>query len=291
MGYSGRYHAASLAAVFIALAIGILIGIGLADDVVSTASEEVESALRSDLSAAEDRADELQSELDRDQRFTQQVISPLLANRLPGQRVALIQFGDVPEEVAADARDAIEASGADLSSVATVARPPDLTALSNALPPRFAGIRRESDPAAALGKAIGVGIVRNGPIVEALKPDLFESFTGDLQGVDRVVLARADDSDLDSEERELAATFESGITTGIAERAVSTVGTELSDADPGTLGPFIDAGISTVDHLDLPAGQVSLVYALDGFEGNYGVKEESRSFLPDFGRGGQATQP
>jgi len=29
MGYSGRYHAASLAAVFIALAIGILIGVGL----------------------------------------------------------------------------------------------------------------------------------------------------------------------------------------------------------------------------------------------------------------------
>ena len=34
MGYSARYHAASLAAVFLALAIGILIGVGLGDNVV-----------------------------------------------------------------------------------------------------------------------------------------------------------------------------------------------------------------------------------------------------------------
>ena len=291
MGYSGRYHAASLAAVFIALAVGILIGIGLADDVVSTASEEVESALRSDLSAAEERADELQAQLDRDQRFSQQVLTPLLANRLPGQRVALIQFGDVPEEISVDAREAIEASGADLSSVATIARPPDLQALSEDLPQRFAKIRREPDPVAALGEAIGSGIVRNGGIVEVLKPSLFESFTGDLQGVDRVVLARADDSDLAPDERELAATFEDAITAGIDERAVATAGVELSDADPSTLGPFIDAGIATVDHLDLPAGRVSLVYALDGIDGNYGVKDEARSFLPDFGRGGQAEAP
>ncbi len=36
MGYSARYHAASLAAVFLALAIGILIGVGLGDNVVRT---------------------------------------------------------------------------------------------------------------------------------------------------------------------------------------------------------------------------------------------------------------
>ena len=47
MGYSGRYHAASLAAVFLALAIGILIGVGLGDDVVSSAAEDLEASLRS----------------------------------------------------------------------------------------------------------------------------------------------------------------------------------------------------------------------------------------------------
>ena len=63
MGYSGRYHAASLAAVFVALAIGILIGVGLADDVVSGASEELEDSLRGDLDEANAETDDLRSQL------------------------------------------------------------------------------------------------------------------------------------------------------------------------------------------------------------------------------------
>ncbi len=42
MGYSGRYHAASLAAVFLALAIGILIGVGLGHNVLSGAQRDLE---------------------------------------------------------------------------------------------------------------------------------------------------------------------------------------------------------------------------------------------------------
>ena len=117
-----------------------------------------------------------------------------------------------------------------------------------------------------------------------LKPDVFESFTGNLQGADRVILARSDTDDLDAGEREATNTFEDAVIAGIDDRALATVGAELTTMDPSTLGPFIDAGLPTVDHLDLPAGQVSLVYALDGIDGNYGVKDEARSFLPDFER-------
>ena len=49
MGYSGRYHAASLAAVFLALAIGILIGVGLGHNVLSGAQKDLEQSLKSDL--------------------------------------------------------------------------------------------------------------------------------------------------------------------------------------------------------------------------------------------------
>ena len=45
MGYSGRYHAASLAAVFLALAIGILIGVGLGHNVVSGTTKNLEQSL------------------------------------------------------------------------------------------------------------------------------------------------------------------------------------------------------------------------------------------------------
>lgn len=291
MGYSGRYHAASLAAVFIALAVGILIGIGLADDVVSSASEELQASLRSDLSAAQDRADGLQAELDQGRRFSDQVLPALVADRLNGQRVALIEFGAVSDDVAVDARDAVNAAGGDLSSIAQIAQPPDSAALAGALPPRFASIRRGPDALSALGREIGAEIVGGGPLVVALKPELFASFTGTLRGVDRVIVARAPGADLDPVQKAATSTFEDALLQGMVETATAGVGVELTTTDPTTLQPFIDAGMATVDHLDLPAGEVSLVYALNGLDGNYGVKDDARSYLPAFDRGATAPTP
>jgi len=287
MGYSGRYHAASLAAVFIALAVGILIGIGLADDVVSSASEELETSLRSDLSDAQDRADELQGQLDRGDRFSEAVLTPLLENRLFGQKVALVELGAVSEHVVDDSRSAVETAGGDLSAVVRIARPPDVDELLDDLPPQLSSIRRQDDQLEQLGEAVGTGIARDGPIVEALKPALFESFAGDLRNVDQIIVSRADTEGLNADERDAVNAFEQAIVEGIDERAAATVGVELSDQDPSTLAPFVDAGLATVDDIDLPAGQVSLVFALDGVDGNFGIKEQARSFLPDFGR--QAT--
>ena len=52
MGYSGRYHAASLAAVFVALAIGILIGVGLGHKVVSGTTKNLAQMWRNTAIAA-----------------------------------------------------------------------------------------------------------------------------------------------------------------------------------------------------------------------------------------------
>ena len=52
MGYSARYHAASLAAVFLALAVGILIGVGFGSDIVNGTADDLEQSLPSDLDDA-----------------------------------------------------------------------------------------------------------------------------------------------------------------------------------------------------------------------------------------------
>ena len=95
MGYSGRYHAASLAAVFVALAIGILIGVGLADDVVSGVSEELEDSLRADLDEANAEVDDLSSQLKVESEFSDAVGPALVAGRLDRERVAMVEFGEV----------------------------------------------------------------------------------------------------------------------------------------------------------------------------------------------------
>ncbi|MFN8112371.1 MAG: copper transporter [Solirubrobacterales bacterium] len=285
MGYSGRYHAASLAAVFIALAVGILIGIGLADDVVSSASEELEASLRSDLQAAEEKSDDLQTEVDRGDRFSSQIVPEVLAGKLVGRRVALIELGGADDQLVSDARDAIESADGELAAVAQIALPPDEQALIDDLPPRYAGLKRDSDSLTKIGEAVGRELAGGGPTIRRLSPDLFARFSGDLRGVDDLVIARVPPDDLSAGERDATETFEAGILDGAAAAPADDVGAELTTTDPSTLGPFIDAGIPTVDHLDLPAGAIGLVYALDGFAGNFGVKEEASGLLPDFGRG------
>jgi hypothetical protein len=285
MGYSGRYHAASLAAVFIALAVGILIGIGLADDVVSSASEELEASLRSDLEAAEGRAGDLEDTLEESEKFGQQILPETLAGRLAGRRVALVGLGEADGELVTAARDAVEAADGELSAVAEIALPPDTEALVDDLPRRFARIRRDPDPAAAIGRAVGAELPGGGPVIEALAPDLFTRFSGDLRGVDAVVVTRSPPDDLDPGAREETAALEGALLSAVERAAPDSAGAELTTADPTTLEPMIEARMPTVDHLDLPAGQVSLVYVLTGVDGNYGVKEEARGYLPDFNRG------
>ncbi len=121
-------------------------------------------------------------------------------------------------------------------------------------------------------------------MINALEPDLFTRISGNLHGVDGIVLARIP-GDIPPGERDASATFEQGVIDGVAGSGADSAGVELVATDPSTLGPFIDAGMTTIDHLDLPAGQVGLVYALDGYAGNYGIKEEARSYMPDFGHG------
>lgn len=285
MGYSGRYHAASLAAVFIALAVGILIGIGLADDVVSSASEELEASLRSDLSAAQEKADGLQADLDRSNRFSSQIVPEVLAGKLTGKRIALVQLGGSDDSIVADTREAVETADGELTAVAQIALPPDERALIDDLPPRFARLKREADPLAAIGEEVGRELAGGGPLIGALEPDLFARFSGNLRGVDGIVVARIPPEDLNPKQRGQTDSFEAGILDGVAASPAEDAGVELTSTDPSTLGPFVDAGMPTVDHLDLPAGAVALAYVLEGAEGNYGVKDEATSYLPDFRRG------
>ena len=282
MGYSGRYHAASLAAVFVALAVGILIGIGLADDVVSSASEEVRDSLRSDLDDAGSEIDTLEADLDREREFTDAAAPALVAGRLARDRVALISLGGLPDdETPREVQEAVEAGGAELASVASLDLPADLPAVTAAAGGRFDGPGRDSARAVQLGEAVGRQMIGGGPLVERVSSELFSSFNGRLAGVNRVVLVSRPPADLEGqvsgEERE----FASALLRGIDGRAAGAAGVERTSTEPTTLGAFSSVGIPTVDNVDTEPGQVALVFALLGAEGDFGVKEGATSLLPD----------
>ena len=80
MGYSARYHAASLVAVFLALAVGILIGAGLGDNLVSDTEANLRDSLEGDIEDARGEADELQVALDRERAFSTRAYPALVGD-------------------------------------------------------------------------------------------------------------------------------------------------------------------------------------------------------------------
>ena len=87
MGYSARYHATSLIAVFLALAIGILIGAEFGGAALNNTRKDLERSLIGNLQDARSRADQLSGELGRADEFAERVYPVLVRNRLAGKRI------------------------------------------------------------------------------------------------------------------------------------------------------------------------------------------------------------
>src|SRR5690349_4943890 len=133
MGYSARYHAASLVAVFLALAVGILVGAEFGGDALTNTRRDLEHSLVGNLQDARSRADELGAELDRSEEFGERVYPVLTRNRLRGRRIGILALGGLPSEVTGDVEDALGPTGARLVGVGVVREPVDVNGLAGDL--------------------------------------------------------------------------------------------------------------------------------------------------------------
>lgn len=281
MGYSARYHAVSLAAVFVALAIGVLIGVGFGDDVVSGTSENLQSSLRGDLDEARSEVEEVTAELEREREFGRRVFPGLVGTRLVGRRVGIVALGELPGDVGGNVEDALDPTGAELAAVAVVREPPDARALLDGpLRSRF-GRPRDLDAVEDYGRAAGRQLVDGGPLLEGTSDRLLSRVSGELADLDAVVVVREPAEELEPDEREAIEALESGILDGIVASGAAAVGVERSDDEASSVELFDSFGIPTVDDVDLVAGRVAMVMALEGAEGNYGVKPSADRLLPD----------
>src|SRR5262245_51888391 len=112
-----RYHVASLAAVFVALVIGVLFGVGLSGQGFVTDSERTKLEDRiNDLSARVDaerqRADDLVQGQQAAAAFAADAYPLLVADRLKGRKVAVVVVGSRNDSSVVDeALDAVSDAG------------------------------------------------------------------------------------------------------------------------------------------------------------------------------------
>ncbi len=283
MGYSGRYHAASLAAVFLALAIGILIGVGFGSDVVSGTAEDLESSLGSDLDEANERIGELEDELDREAEFGEQAYPGLVDGRLRGREIALVAFGDLDEAAAADVRSALQPSGATLSEIAVVREPPEADAAVDAAREDARGQISRDEALGRVARRAGRLLVLGGGDFADLRASLFTRYSGEPGDVDGVVILRARPEELSERDAERTDRLEEELIAGMGEVSdrLPLVGAERSDTEPSSIEFFDTHTDASVDNTDQLPGKVSLVYTLGCAEGNFGVKETADTLMPD----------
>jgi hypothetical protein len=281
-GYSARYHAASLAAVFLALAIGILIGVGFGDDVVSGTTEQLEQSLQNDVEDARQDAEELRGELDREREFGEAVYPALVGDDLTGERVAVIALGGLPGGVADDVKRALDPAGAEIAEVAVVREPPDVGALAGQLEgTRHARLKRDPDAIESFGRAVGRQLVLGGGVIRRVRAQLLSRFSGRPGRVDDVVIVREAPSDLDERDAETTGRFEDGLLEGIVDSGLPSVGVEQVGTEESSIELFDSHDLSSVDSIELISGRVAMVSVLLGAEGNFGVKDTADELLPD----------
>lgn len=283
MGYSARYHAASLAAVFLALAIGILIGAGLGGNVLNDTEDRLRKSLESDLADARSQSDDLRSSLERQREFATGVYPALVGDRLAGEKVGVIALGDLPGSISDDIEQALQPTGADLGEVSVVRTPPDVSGLADQLKgTRFAKIGKDPALLESLGRKFGRELaLGGGGLVDKSRGVLLARSSGEGNSLSRVVLVRTPATDLSPKERTQLDSFETGVVEGVRRSGLNGVAVEASDADPSSIPFFKGHDMATVDDVDATAGRVAMVFALLGASGDFGVKDTADRLLPE----------
>jgi copper transport outer membrane protein MctB len=277
-----RYHVASLAAVFLALLIGILVGVGIADrGYVDKAQrgllEQKISKLQSDLAAARKNADSLQAQQRATEAFVNDTYPELMANRLRGKSMALVFLGPADPKIRTSLEQALTDAGArGWVRVRALKLPLDVPQVDKTLAgepklARYVGDARLP----ALGKSLAEELAGGGkaPLWTTLAEQIVAERTGSEQRpADGVIVVRTAGKQYDG-----TASFLQGFYSGLIAAPVPVVGVERADATESVVRAFHHNGISSVDDVDQPSGRFALALLLSGAKaGQYGIKSSAK---------------
>lgn len=283
-----RYHITSLAAIFLALGIGILIGSSMigSDAMTKQQKKMIEgiekefALLREENKQNEEQLIKSQEVMANQQQFNQSVLPLLVRDKLKGRKVALLDLNYHKEHDGL--ANVLRSAGADVQSVTVV----NLSLLKDPiLSKQTAGILGNTkndnpdkylpDLARLLAGAIATG--ENGDLIRFLDDNEVIKISGNygppLQ--DLILVGGSDSKDLD-----YAKKFDLVMVKNLQKAGIGVYGVEDSQTPISYMRYYQNARLTTVDDIDTTYGQLALVQAMFGYPGNYGIKPSAEAFLP-----------
>lgn len=290
-----KYHIYSLAAVFVALATGVLVGIGLSGGPAghskaitrqSQAIQRLNEQFRhysEKLSLKQASLDHLYADLNGADALARGWLPGIVKGTLAGRGVAVVQLGEA-EDLVSPVRRALLLSGATVNSVVKIDtgfgfdNAAKMQKVAQSIPLEFQDPGKEpyQQVWGYIASVLTKG--RPGKAFEALQSTgLLQVREGDCQKPNHFVVILAPSDPGDTGMMDLAFTpLVEKLKQSNAELALATPA-----APPGDKGesPWRQADVATVTHANMTFGQICLVEALVKGEGHYGLGP-SEEFLP-----------
>lgn len=310
-----RYHLVSLIAVFLAIALGIVIGTTALNEPILADIKNQVSDLEADKRSLEDRTQQLLAQLDTTEAFEEAVAPALVDGTLSGDSVLLVVTNeDVPPETVDQVTALIGEAGGTVTGTLNLRPEYSDPSSSSALQGYVTGSGLptgvqlpEVDDAGQLVGALLAQVLMippDGVAPDGVAPDgvAISSVLAGLSALDvltpggdsiapadyAVVLTAGAFSGDDAAERsqtvaELVAALDAGGSGAVV------AGDAASAAENGLVGviradPDLSAAVSTVDNVNSTAGAISTVLALgqegEGTSGKYGTGEDTQPVPP-----------
>jgi len=284
-----RYHIYSLAAVFFALAIGIVIGTSFARRLPANENERhtiqrYENSMRvlkREIELASQSAAQKEKIAEKYEEFCRAILPIVAKGRLINRNVVIVQTGDY-DEIVGYAKTALEAAGARITSVIDIDRSFPFDNNERVAQVLIDCGLASSDPAKAADRLLGAMAEMLFDANYSYLPTKLEKhgvakFTNSSfpTGARLVVLVGG----ATSENTNTSSIVDQRLIQAIDRPDVTVVGFEGSSTIASYVPTWSKAGIATVDNADSAMGQIALICALNGEKAHFGTTETADRFI------------
>ncbi|MBA2133800.1 copper transporter [Capillibacterium thermochitinicola] len=283
-----RYYISSLAAIFLALGIGIVIGGALMNnDAMGRRQEQLIlnlerefDQLRAEKKALQAGLADREVELEVLRQFNREVL-PLMVNGLLTDRsIGIVKTNHtVPNTLKEDLITILELAGAQVRRHIDFSLWPPSPTAHQALAAHL-GVREDDSWFNQVLSAFITEVVlgQEGAVLTSLQANSLIQLNQVAAGpVDTLILLGGSYE----EKADRVDQLDLVLAKAAKEKGVTVVGVEPLAALKSYISRYKNAGLVTIDNIDTLPGQVALVLALAaGENGHYGVKNTARSLLP-----------
>lgn len=298
-----RYHIVSLMAVFLALAVGITLGVTLVGN-------EANKGLAAQAEQDREQVQKYRKQLEQQRTvnnyrdsYDKQIGSHLTAGMLSGDHVALVRMPDAPTGAAKSIRKAVRHAGGTVTSRVSVSNdvfdPKQADAVKSVLNRYRKHLRPNTPVAARVGQLLGRSLLSKdaGPM-DRTAQDIVDGLDGSVIQLDRsgnataqlviVITAEAADPPTGAKTLKEHATLEKTLNRNAAGTVLAgpnSKGIDGTDVATVRADTQARARLSTVDVADLPSGVSTVIMAgkeqLKHDRGHYGAANSADAPAPE----------